>query len=125
MNQNNNETCICCGKEFSYNRRIEQDDTREVIGGLCGACETARFGNTLRSLDGSNASGCVYCQDRPSYVVPEHTVILDDGGGSECEISGYFVSETTPRLCHAHLDMLRLDSQTFWPDKSPMVEASD
>lgn len=95
------------------------------MGTLCESCETARFGDTLRAPDSPDNSGCIYCGNTAGYVLPEHTVMLDDEDGDECEISGYFVTDGTPRLCQSHLNAMRLETQTFWPDGTALLEAGD
>lgn len=125
MTANETTTCINCGAESEYNRRVERIDTRTVVGGLCASCETARFGDALQSLGRSASSGCVYCDTAPTYVLPEHVVSLDDGGAIECEVEGFFVTETTPRLCRSHLDVMRPETATFWPEPASTVGVGD
>lgn len=118
-------TCINCGVETEYNRRVEHVDTGKVMGGLCESCEGARFGDALKTLSPTAASSCLYCDAHPTYALPEHVVSLDDDEYAECEVSGYFVTEETPRLCRSHLDVMRPETGTFWPEPSTAVDAGD
>jgi hypothetical protein len=118
-------TCINCGARSEYNRRVERLDTGRVLGGLCESCEQARFGDALRTMDAPEQSACLYCDARPAYALPEHVVSLDDDAATECEVSGYFVTAETPRLCRAHVDAMRPETGTFWPGQSTTADAGD
>lgn len=123
MTTNEPITCINCGEESAYNRRVERIGTRTVVGGLCVSCEQARFGDALRGQ--AERSGCVYCDASPAYVLPEHVVSLDDGDELECEVTGFFVTDATPRLCRAHLDTMRPETGTFWPEPASATGVGD
>lgn len=111
-----------CGDETEYNRRVENLETGRVVGRLCASCEQARFGDGLQSV---TVSGCIYCDGRPVYALPEHVVSLDDSASGECEVAGFFVTDDTPRLCRSHLDVMRPETGTFWPEPSTIAEAGD
>lgn len=125
MTTNEPMTCINCGEESEYNRRVERIGTRTVVGGLCAACERARFGDALRTLGRSASRGCVYCDASPEYVLPEHVVSLDDGDAIECEVEGFFITDDIPRLCRSHLDVMRPETGTFWPEPASATEVGD
>jgi hypothetical protein len=103
MNGREKTTCLNCGGQSEYNRRVEDADIGRVLGTLCAACERARFGDALRETDATDSSRCLYCDARAQYALPEHELSLDDGAG-EVEVAGYFVTTETPRLCRTHLD---------------------
>jgi hypothetical protein len=112
MNARETTTCINCGGQSAYNRRVEDVDTGRVLGSLCVSCERARFGDALRESEATDSPHCLYCETRATYALPEHVVSLDDDDVSECEVTGYFVTAETPRLCRAHLDALDREPAT-------------
>ena len=93
--------CAYCGDTTEYNRQIRIEGKEVPIGGLCLSCENTQFGDL--HTDPVTSRECYLCGEQAEYVLPEHQLEYDDSNVSECCIEGFFVTETTPRLCGKHL----------------------
>lgn len=103
--------CTVCRLPSAYNRAVVDTCADETLGCLCTSCIEAFFGRSLSASETTD-DRCVLCDRDGFFALPKwecrtasegHRVVIADLEAT--------VTESVPRLCGRHYEMLRSSAE--------------